>query len=335
MMTRTAARRWPALIRILVSLGLLGLLLWQIDPRKLPELWSRISWSFLLAALALQLGGVLLSAAKWWLLLRSQGQRLPYIWTVRAYLIGQFFNNFLPTMIGGDAIRAFQLRQRIGQTTLAVASILVERLTGFLALTIIAWIALGASYRTLLAAPSLLWSAASCLALASGGLVIAGAAPRLLQLTRLIPAGNLFNWRGKLRGLATTIGQFATSPASLLGAIALSFVYQLSWIATNSAAAYALRLDAPFGLVALAVPLSDIIGLIPIFFNNLGAREGTYVLLLGTAGTPPASALALAFLIFLVRLLVSALGGVLYLLGGLQRPADDQRSTTNDQRKHI
>ena len=320
------SRRWLAIVRIFVSLGLLGLLLGQVDPRKLPELWSGISWPFLFAALALQLGGVLLSAAKWWLLLRSQGQRLPYTWTVRAYLIGQFFNNFLPTMIGGDAIRAFQLRQRIGQTTLAVASILVERLTGFLALTIIAWAALGASSGTLFAAPSLFWAVLWCLALASAGLILAGFAPRLARIVGTASAGNIFDWRGKLRGLATAVGQFGTSRASLLGAIALSFVYQLSWIATNSAAAHALRLDVPFGLMALAVPISDIIGLIPIFFNNLGAREGTYVLLLGQAGTPPASALALAFLIFVARLLISSLGGILYLLGGLKpRPTDDGR----------
>src|SRR5262249_46041916 len=57
-----------------------------------------------------------------------------------------------------------------------------------------------------------------------------------------------------------------------------------------------------------------IVGLIPIFFNNLGAREGIYTLLLGLLGLPAAQALALALLVFGARLVVSLLGGVVLLL---------------------
>ena len=67
------------------------------------------------------------------------------------------------------------------------------------------------------------------------------------------------------------------------------------------------------------VPVSDIVGLVPIFFNSLGAREGTYLLLLGLLGVPAESALAASFLIFAVRLVTSALGGILYALGGVGR----------------
>jgi hypothetical protein len=105
-------------------------------------------------------------------------------------------------------------------------------------------------------------------------------------------------------------------------AVFLSFAYQLIWIGINATAARALHLDLAWSHVALMVPISDIIGLVPIFFNGLGAREGTYVVLIGPlAGETAAAALAFSFLVFVVRLLVSALGGLIYLLGGARTGA--------------
>jgi hypothetical protein len=64
------------------------------------------------------------------------------------------------------------------------------------------------------------------------------------------------------------------------------------------------------------VPITDILGLAPIFVNNLGVREGVFILYLSQVGIPPATAIALAFIIFSVRLAVSILGGLVVLFGG-------------------
>ncbi|MEP7189679.1 MAG: lysylphosphatidylglycerol synthase domain-containing protein, partial [Roseiflexaceae bacterium] len=96
--------------------------------------------------------------------------------------------------------------------------------------------------------------------------------------------------------------------------VLLAFIYQLSWIAVNIVVTLALVIDVPWSFIALMVPISDIVGLLPIFFNNLGAREGIYTLLLGLLGVAAAQALALALLVFGLRLVVSLLGGVVLLL---------------------
>jgi glycosyltransferase 2 family protein len=64
------------------------------------------------------------------------------------------------------------------------------------------------------------------------------------------------------------------------------------------------------------VPLSDILGLAPIFFNNVGARDLIFTIYLGQVGVPPATALALAFTVFTVRLITSMIGGLVLLFGG-------------------
>jgi glycosyltransferase 2 family protein len=276
--------------------------------------WPGISQPLLALALALQLTGVFISSLKWWLLLRAAEQPVAYLWTVRTYLVGQFFSNFLPTSIGGDAVRVFRLNQLVGRLGLAIASVFVERITGLLALTIIGWAALGLNFERFGGNWQLRWAIICGLLAVSGGLLLVLSAPWTVGLLSRLPLPNVIDWRGKLRGMADALAQFYSDRGALALVLLLAFGYQLSWIAMNATAARALIMDVPWSFVALIVPISDIVGLIPIFFNNLGAREGIYTLLLGLLGLAAAPALALALLVFGLRLLVSLLGGVVLLL---------------------
>jgi hypothetical protein len=94
-------------------------------------------------------------------------------------------------------------------------------------------------------------------------------------------------------------------------------------------------------IYTLMVPLTDIVGLAPIFFNNLGARDLVFTLYLRQVGIPDATALALAFTAFTVRLAVSSLGGLVLLLGGAAMraapapppaPADDPATPAGSPR---
>jgi hypothetical protein len=304
-------------VRVIVSTALLAYLLSTVQLDELVAVWSDIVLPFVLLAIGLQLVGVVISALKWWLLLRASGHHVPYRWAVRAYFIGQFFNNFLPTMIGGDAIRVYQLRQRITLTSVAIASVFVERLTGFVALSLIASVGLGLSAEVFADAPELFWVAFWCILVAYGGLVLAIFAAPIARLFTRLHLPNLLNWREKLSSIAHSLAGYYSYRGTLLLALLISFAYQLVWIGSNYAVALALGLlDVPFSFMALMVPISDIIGLVPIFLNNLGAREGTFVFLLEQLGVLRAEALALAFMIFIVRMVVSLVGGGLYLLGG-------------------
>lgn len=304
-------------LRVLVSVTLLAYLMSEVDPAQLLVAWQTILLPFVLLAAGLQLLGVLINALKWWVLIRSSGQHVSYPWTVRTYFIGQFFSNFLPTMIGGDAVRMYQLNRRIRQPSLAVASVFVERLSGFVALNVIAIAALRLSVERFANAPELYQAAIGCIAVASAGLLLALCAAPLTRLLRHFALPNMLNWRGKLESVAQSLVSYYACHSALALVLFLSSVYQLVWIGSNYALAQALRIDVSFAFMALMVPISDIIGLIPIFLNNLGAREGTFVVLLGQLDITPEVALSLAFLIFVVRMGVSLVGGVLYMLGGL------------------
>lgn len=316
-----ARRTFLVVGQVVISLLLVGYLLSTIDRNRLVDIWRQTRLAYVVLALALQFLGTLISSWKWRALLLTQVEKVSYRWCVGAYLTGQFFGNFLPTVIGGDAVRAYQAGRRIGRPAFAVASVFVERLTGFAALTLLAWIALPLSAPWVARSPQLLWTIIALILIATAAVTAALATPLIARLLSRSRLPNPIDWQGKLLRVAENISDFSGHRRALVIAVLWSIVYQLSWTATNIAAAYAFGLAAPWSIVLLMVPLSDIVGMVPIFFNNLGAREGTYVLLLGAAGIPAASALAMSFLILVVRLLVSIPGGIVALLSSL-KPKD-------------
>lgn len=324
---RTSTRRlrqWLNLLRYPITGSLLAYLIWQAQPALIWQALRGTDLRLLLLAVLLQFGGIVLSAAKWSVILRARGHRLPLPWLLQSYLVGQFANNFLPTTIGGDALRAVQVQRRIGSLSQASASIFVERLTGFLALSAIAMLALlllalKAGGLILTTSPFWLAVAVGFTVAALGAAVAAVAAPLLVRwLGGWLPPRLL----APLNKVAETLAAYFPQGQRLALVLGMSLAFQLLWVLIHQVCGWALGIQAPFLLYALMVPLSDMLGLLPIFLNNVGAREIVFTVYLTQIGVSEANALALAFLMFAVRLLVSLLGGVVLLLGGADMRLD-------------
>ena len=313
--------RWRSLLfplRVVVSGGLLVYLVWRSDPAKIWQSWLQAHLELIALALVLQFLGVALSAAKWWALLRARGDRQPFLWLLGTYLAGQFANNFLPTTVGGDALRITQLGRRLGSYSQASASVFVERLTGFLALSLIANLALVASYmgltsRPLATAPGLQLITVVFTLAAIAAMAATFAAPRIEHLIgpRLpTPA------RRPMRKITQALADYAPQGRWLTLVLFMSLVFQALWVVIHAVCGQALDIEAPLLLYAIMSTVTDILGLAPIFLNNLGAREFVFTIYLAQVGVSQETALALAFTIFAVRLAVSVLGGLVALFGG-------------------
>lgn len=305
-------------LRFVVSGGLLAFLVWQADPANIWDTWRRASLPLLALAVLLQVVCICISAFKWGVLLRANDQGQPYPWLVAVYFVGQFANNFLPTSVGGDAMRVVALGRRSGSYAQASASVFMERLSGFLALSLIA---LGALILTstdlfglrLATDPALTWTTAGFALAAIAAVGVSFASPWLLRrFGNLIPRFA----RGPLQKIADTLGEYAGSPGTIAKVMGLSLLFHATWISLHLVAGLALGVAAPPIIYALMVPLTDIIGLAPIFFNNVGARDLIFTLYLRQVGVPDSAALALAFTAFTIRLAVSSIGGLVLLFGG-------------------
>lgn len=254
------------------------------------------------------------SAWRWWILLRPVGLAVPYLRMVAFYFIGMFFNIFLPTIVGGDAVKALLLSRHTGSPARAVMSVFMERNVGLFALfgiaAVAAWLTppielLGITIFQLVVL--------LCAAFLAANLVIA--TPRAYRLVDyLIALTPLARFQSRAASLYEAVVPYRTAYARLAAALAISFFFQAVVILVVFLNAKALAEDVPFVALAVFVPLISLAGMLPISVNGLGVREALYVLLLGRIGVQADVAFSMALLYFVVTVAASLPGGVAYAL---------------------
>jgi len=140
------------LLKVGLSLGLLALILREIGWREILSALQGAQLSYLAVAFAISLAGILLRAHRWQVLLAALGMEAPLSRLTELYFVGTFFNSVLPTGIGGDVVRIYELSKESDRPTESIGTVLLDRATGFLALFLMATAAPVFSYR--LIAPS-------------------------------------------------------------------------------------------------------------------------------------------------------------------------------------
>lgn len=307
-------------VRLGVSALMLAVLVAKVPSFDLADLvprWSLASALWLAVAAVLTLSGIALSALRWQKVLDALEIRTGLRRLMSHYLAGQFVSNVLPTTIGGDVLRVSRLSRDTGESPGTFASVVLERLTGWLVLPVItiAGFALNPGLRHLGNATSV------ALALAVGTLVLLAGVLTAAGSTRL---GGRFaaraGWRRFIGAVHLGIDRLRSHPGAAANVLMAGFAYQLALVLAAVAAAQALGLR-PAGLTALLAffPAVLIAQVLPISMAGLGVREGAFVLFLGPLGVASEQAIALGLLLYLLNLGVSLLGAPAFAAGGRQR----------------
>jgi glycosyltransferase 2 family protein len=303
------------LIKIAVSAGLLYLLLSRVDLARLWSTTRTASIPWLLGALGLYFAMIFVSAWRWELLLRAQGIAVRLATLLRSYLIATFFNNFLPSNIGGDVIRIRDTAPAAGSKTRAATVVLVDRGIGLLALVFVA--AAGASMMPAGSpvagpfGPGLLWlTLAAGLALATPMLVVPHRVGKLLTPLKALHQ----EWvEERIGRLVSSLTRFRETPVALSLGFVGAIVVQAVLVFFYAAIAQALRIPIPMAHLAVLVPLSFIVQMAPVSVNGLGVREATFSYYFSQLGLPLESALALSFLGAVLVMIFSLSGAAAYL----------------------
>src|SRR5205809_7730506 len=141
---RASARRYVLLaVKIAVSIILLAVLFSKIDAGQLWQGVRGASLFWLAAALALYSVNILASMWRWHLLLAAQSVVVQPRRLLASFLVANFFNNFLPSNVGGDVIRITDSAKYTKSKTVATIVVLMDRGIGVIALILIA--AIGAT----------------------------------------------------------------------------------------------------------------------------------------------------------------------------------------------
>lgn len=305
------------LLRIAASVGMIAVLLWRapdIDvDRLVPEpTTARLLW--LVGAAALTLVGMVLATLRWSQVLTALGRPTALRRLLSHTMAGQFVSNVLPTTIGGDVLRVARLSRDTGDSPDTFASVVLERVTGWLVLPVITLVglALNPGLRQLGTATQV----ALGLAIVTLGLLAATLAA--VSSTRFGARYAVRDgWRRFAGAIHLGLTRMRARPRSAVGVLLAGFAYQLVLVLSAVAAAQALGLR-PAGLTALLAffPAVLIVQVLPIGISGLGIREGAFVLFLGPLGVPTEGAIALGLLLYLLNLAVSLLGAPAFAVGG-------------------
>ena len=309
------------ILKIIVSAGLLiYLLAFQIDPAQLWEAVGHARWEYLIAAMLLMIAGTALRAVRWQVLLRALDIEVPLRRLVHLYFVGAFFNIFLPSGMGGDAVKMAELAHATGRGPEAIGTTLVDRATGLWVLFVLAALALPFSHALLPQG----W--APIIALGTVGVVLGG---WIVMGTPLVPwIGSKVRLPGqeKLERFYRSVSQLGY-PA-LGKACIVSLTFDVLLIIFNVLIAYSLGVDQPLGIFLLFTPIISFSLALPISIGGLGVREQTYVLLFHPLGVSDAASVAMSLTNYvLTNVVVGLIGGVLYASDGLMRLRKSQTTS--------
>lgn len=301
------------LLRLLVSAGLLSVLYWRVDSHQIVEVFRSVRiWPFL-AFFALLFVNTGLHTFKWSMLLRADGIHIPFLSLLASYLVGSFFNLFLPSNIGGDAYRVYDVACHSKRTVHAFASVLADRITGYLALAIVACVfgLFGARY---LPHPILVLIPIGGL-LALVLLIGLSFKPAfVLHCLGLRVLVRIYDFRPLVLKLLDSVLQYRAAPL-LLGKVMLaSFAFQILVAISIFLLSYGLQIPVSFYAMIVYVPFVSIFEAVPITIFGLGIRDASYTYFLVHAGVSEAQALTLPLAYVALTLIYVSIGGVIFLL---------------------
>lgn len=308
-------------VRFFVSFVLLAFLFWRLGGEVtwstlFPD-WTAESLAWLGGAAVLTLSSYVLSTVRWQQVVRAMDLRDRFGRLLSHSLAGQFISNALPTTIGGDVVRVARLSKDTGDTPGSFATVVLERLTGWVVLPVITFLGLALNPALRHLGPQTRVS----VMIAAGtltGLVI------LLYAVDHEKLGGRFRasdgWRRFAGAVHLGFGRLRRHPSAAVSVVGAGLVYQFVMVGAAYMAARALDID--IGITALMVffPAVLIAQVLPISISGLGVREFMLVWLLSSVGVPHEQALALGILIWAVTVTTSLVGAPPYAMGG-GRPA--------------
>jgi uncharacterized membrane protein YbhN (UPF0104 family) len=284
-------------VKLAVSGVLLALLFSRVDVAKLWASARQASIAWIAIAFVVYAANVLASVWRWWLLLEAQDVAVPFRTLFGSMSVALFFNNFLPSNIGGDVVRIADTAKVAGSKTRAATIVLADRTMGMMGLILVA-----ASGATLVASthgraslpisPAWLWAAFLA------GMVVGvpmlwspAGVGRLLQPLMVIHP----EWvGGRIGRITTTLERFRKHLGAVATCFAGAVLVQLATVAFHIAVAHAIGIHISAFDMAVVVPMAGVVQMLPVSVNGFGVREAMFSFYFTRIGLPIEAAILLS-----------------------------------------
>ena len=305
-------RRWFMRLRIIASVVMLVILFQKVHLSSLFPEWTYKQFWLLVAGLGVTAIGIVLSALRWQAVLAALGLRSRLRTLLNHYLASLFVGNFLPSTIGGDVLRVARLSAENHESPKTFASVVLERLTGWLVLPVITLVAFGINpgLRELGTATALAAGLAVSTLVLLSALLLAAAHPNV--------GGRLADsegWQRFLGAVHLGLDRLRQHPTAIVNVLLVGFAYQLAVVLSAYLAARALGIDVGPTAILAFMPAVAIAQVLPMSLGGLGVREGAFVLFLHPLGVQRGEAIALGLLFYGMNLAVSLIGAPSFAVG--------------------
>ena len=298
-------------------MALLVLLVWRAPSFDANEMWPDFNSStpfWLIGALALTVVGNLVATVRWYEVARALGLRVSRRRLFSHYMAGMFLSNFVPTTVGGDLVRISRLTNDTDDGPHSFASVLLERLSGWIVLPAFTLVGLALDEELRgLGAPTRVAVVTALLTLLA--LVLTLGLVGNQRFGRLVSKHQ--GWVRFVNGLHTGIDELRTKPRDAGRVLLTAFAYQGVMLTAAGFAAKVVGIDGlgPIELMAF-IPAVLIIQVLPIGLGGLGLREGALVLFLHDLGVIDERAIAMGLLLYFLTVAGSLVGLPTLVFGG-------------------
>ena len=286
-----------------------------------------VRWQFLAAALATFAASLVLGNFQWMILLSLQGIHLALRKALSFYFVGAFFNNFLPANIGGDVVRVYDVYRESAKPHETIAATVTDRLFGMVALGLLAMPAglyVAFRYGSLgLSRRFGLWSLVIVLAFVGIlGLTLATIFNRRLAraVERIVRPLLIRGLRDRFKQVYESFHMYRKHKQGLLAVLGTALLVQTCRVLVHYEVSEAMGLEIPAIYFFLFIPVIAIFIAMPISIGGLGVREGLGIFFFTRAvgGLGDEQAMAMELLAYVVGVVVSLSGGVIYFTRGLK-----------------
>lgn len=297
---------WSLLAKLAVSGAVLGWIGYTTDLAAVGGVLVSAELGYV--ALSLAWFGVLLvvQAGRWGLVLQALGSALPFGLRVRSFYIGQFFNQTLPSTIGGDAVRIWLLRDRLPLRE-AIHGVLCDRLVALFSMLLLSlaglpWLAgLDPDGRAVI----------SVSAAFGAGFV---AMLMVAHVDRLPGALSRLKWLAPARSLSVDLRRVLMNAHPGPAIVLISILVHANAAVIVWWLALGLHAEVTLWQCLILVPPIMVVSAIPISVAGWGVREGAMVAAFSLTGMPAETAFATSLLFGLTLVAVGLPGGIVWLL---------------------
>ncbi len=282
------------ILKIIISIGLITYLFTQkVDTTELVSNFKLINWVYIPIIFLTIVIHYVVSSFRWKsLLIHHKSNEVSRFYLFKLYFIGAFFNNFMPTSIGGDVYKVYRLGKKIDDPITSFSSVFTERFTGILMLVLIGLLSMS---------KTLGWGVLILLVWMVAGFYIG------MNILRMLSKKIKF-----LKKLYDSLMTYKDYPKVLAFAMLTSLIIQFLSIMTQYITFMSVGIQLPIFYCLMVFPIITLAGFFIPSINGIGVQDALYVSMFSFVGVSASTAVSVSIIYHMIRMSVSLIGGIFY-----------------------